>query len=202
VTDDDAAAEQRLAGFQRDGARGPDVLALADRLPPVPAEDLVGRWRGSELPTGHRLDGLLTAYGWYGKDVVDAETVHPLLFVDQAGVPRPLDPVLAPLGLLRGHAWLAGTPVARAGFAAVRPLLTTRRPVARVREVRHRGVLTAAIVYDRLPVIDAFRRVGPDTVLGLMDLRGMDETFPFVLRREVTPGLRTSGPAGRTPRPG
>lgn len=183
---------------------GREVLALFDGSPPVPVEELVGRWRGSELPTGHRLDGLLTAYGWYGKDVVDAETVHPLLFPDRRGVPRPVDPTLAPLGLLRAHTWLARTRPARAAFAAVRPLLTTRRPAARVREVRHRGVVTAAVVYDRLPVVDAFRRVGEDTLLGLMDLRGMAEPFPFLLRRDdgsrdVSAGRRTSGPAGRTP---
>ena len=124
---------------------GAEVCALFDRSPSVPAEELVGRWRGSELPTGHRLDGLLTAYGWYGKEVVDAETVHPLLFPDRRGVPRPVDPTLAPLGLLREHPWLARTPPARAAFALVRPLLTTRRPAARVREVRHRGVVTAAV---------------------------------------------------------
>ena len=91
---------------------------------------------------------------------------------------------------------------ARLAFRLVRPRLTTRRPAARVREVRHRGVVTAAIVYDRLPVVDAFRRVGEDTLLGLMDLRGMAAPFPFVLRREVSPARRTSGPAGRTPPPG
>ncbi|MBY3553140.1 DUF4334 domain-containing protein [Modestobacter lapidis] len=184
------------------GATGGDVLVFADGLPPVRAADLVGRWRGSELPTGHRLDGLLASCGWYGKDVVDAETVHPLLFADRAGMPRPVDPALAPLGLLRDRTWLARTRAARAAFAGLRPLLSTRRPAARVREVRHRGVLTAAIVYDRLPVIDAFRRIGDGTVLGLMDLRGMPEPFPFVLRREVSAGRRTSGPAGRSPRPG
>jgi hypothetical protein len=198
----DGPAEERLRTLQRDGAPADVVLALADGLPPVSVPELVGRWRGSELPTGHRLDGLLTAYGWYGKEVVDAETVHPLLFPDRAGVPRPVDPALAPLGLLREHTWLVRTLPARIAFAGVRPLLATRRPAARVREVRHRGVLTAAIVYDRLPVVDAFRRAGADTLLGLMDLRGMAEPFPFVLRREVSPGPRTSGPAGRTPRPG
>jgi hypothetical protein len=84
----------------------------------------------------------------------------------------------------------------------VRPLLTTRRPAARVREVRHRGVVTAAIVYDRLPVVDSFRRLGEDTLLGLMDLRGVPEPFPFLLRRELSAGRRTSDPAGRTPPPG
>ena len=173
-----------LAALQAGGGSGREVLALFDRLPPVPVAELVGRWRGSELPTGHRLDGLLTAYGWYGKDVIDPETVHPLLFPDRAGVPRPVDPALAPLALLRDAPWLARTPVARAAFAGLRPLLTTRRPAARVREVRHRGVPTASIVYDRLPVVDAFHRAGPGTLLGLMDLRGMAEPFPFVLRRE------------------
>lgn len=197
-----ADAGRRLAGLQAGSPTAADVLAFADGLPPVPVADLVGRWRGSELPTGHRLDGLLTAHGWYGKEVVDAETVHPLLFPDRAGVPRPVDPRFAPIALLRAAPGLARTPVARAAFTVARPLLTTRRPAARVREVRSRGVLTAAIVYDRLPVVDAFRRVDDDTVLGLMDLRGMDEPFPFVLRRDLSPGPRTSGPAGRSPRPG
>lgn len=192
----------RLRELQAGGASGSDVLAFFDRLPPVAVEDTVGRWRGSELPTGHRLDGLLTAYGWYGKDVLDAETVHPLLFPDRAGVPRPVDPRYAPLGLLREHTWLARTPIARAAFAGVRPLLTTRSPQARVRELEHRGVLTAALVYDRLPVVDVVRRVGPDTLLGLMDLRALAEPFLFVLRREVSAPPRTSRPAGRTPPPG
>ncbi|WP_448616767.1 GXWXG domain-containing protein [Modestobacter sp. URMC 112] len=199
------AALERLALLQA-GAAAADVLAFFDGLPPVPAAGLAGRWRGSELPTGHRFDGLLTAFGWYGKEVVDAETVFPLLFRDRAGVPRPVDPRFAPLGLLRTVPGAARTAPARAAFAAVRPLLTGRRPQARVREVLHRGVLTGALVYDRLPVVDAFRQVGPDTLLGLMDARGVPEPFPFVLRRDVradvTAGSRTSGPAGRTPRPG
>ena len=45
-----------------------------------------------------------------------------------------------------------------------RPLLTTRRPRGRLRDVRYRGVLSAALVYDDLPVIDSFRAVDEDTV--------------------------------------
>ena len=165
---------------------GREVLALFDGSPPVPAEDLVGRWRGSELPTGHRLDGLLTAYGWYGKDVVDAETVHPLLFPDRAGWPRPVEPAIAPLTLLRRAPALARSRPARLAFTSVRPLLTTRRPTARLRPVVHRGVPTAALVYDRLPVVDVFRQVTPDLLLGLMDLRGLPDPFAFLLERDRT----------------
>jgi hypothetical protein len=62
-----------------------DALAFFDGLPAVPADEMLGRWRGSGLPTGSPLDGLLEAYGWYGKEFLDAETVHPLLFHDRTG---------------------------------------------------------------------------------------------------------------------
>jgi hypothetical protein len=166
--------------------RSPDAaLALFDDCPAVGVDELTGRWRGSGLPTGSALDGLLEAYGWYGKEFVDAETVHPLLFADRSGRPRPVDPALVPVAVLRDHAALAHHPLARAAFGAVRPLLTTRKPKARLRAVEHRGVVTAAMVYDALPVIDVFRRLSADTVLGLMDLRGLPEPFFFLLERDA-----------------
>jgi hypothetical protein len=168
----------------RGGAAPADVLALADRLPGVDPGTMVGRWRGRELPTGSPLDGLLPAHGWYGKEVVDAETVHPLLFPDRAGVPRPVQPALAPLALLRRVPGTTRSAPARVAFAVARPLLRTGRPAARLRRLEHRGVLTAGIVYDRLPVVDAFRQVTPDVLLGLMDMRGLDEPFAFVLERD------------------
>ncbi|RBY90767.1 GXWXG domain-containing protein [Blastococcus sp. TF02A-26] len=160
------------------------VLALFDSLDPVAPAELVGRWRGAELPTGSRLDGLLPLHGWWGKEVLDPETVHPLLFADRSGRPHPVAPWPAPLGLLRRAPGLARTPPARAAFAAARPLLRARRPGARVRTVTVRGVATAAIVYDALPVVDAFRRVDERSLLGLMDMRGLDEPFAFVLVRD------------------
>jgi hypothetical protein len=40
------------------------------------------------------------------------------------------------------------------------------------------------MVYDTLPIVDVFRRVDDDVVLGLMDMRGLDEAFAVVLTRE------------------
>jgi hypothetical protein len=57
-----------------------DALALFDASSAVEPGFMIGTWRGAELPTGHRLDGLLEASGWWGKQFVDSETVHPLLF--------------------------------------------------------------------------------------------------------------------------
>ena len=36
---------------------------------------MIGTWHGAEMPTGHPLDGLLAASGWWGKQFVDGETV-------------------------------------------------------------------------------------------------------------------------------
>jgi hypothetical protein len=139
------------------------------------------------VPTGSPLDGLLAAYGWWGKDVVDAETVHPLLVADRDGEPYPVTPALVPLSLVLRRPGLARVGAVRRLVRAARPLARARRPGARLRTVTHRGVPTAAIVYDALPVIDAFRRVSDDRVLGLMDARGLDAPFAFELTR-VRPG--------------
>ena len=160
-----------------------EALAVFDTCPPVRVGEMTGRWRGSGVPTGSPLDGLLEAYGWYGKEFLDAETVHPLLFGTRSG-PRPVDPSPVPVGVLRDRPGLAHTRAARTAFRAIRPLLTTSRPRARLRAVEHRGVVTAAMVYDSLPIIDVFRRVSGTAVLGLMDLRGLPDPFFFLLRRE------------------
>ena len=178
-----SASGDRWPAGHRDGVDRAETLSIFDALDPVQPEEMLGRWRGSGLSTGSPLDGLLEAYGWYGKEVVDAETVHPLLFGTRSG-PRPVDPALIPVSVLRDRPGLAHSAAARLAFAAVRPLLTTTKPRARLRAVEHRGVVTAAMVYDHLPIIDVFRRASMHTVLGLMDLRGLSDPFFFVLRRE------------------
>jgi hypothetical protein len=177
------AAEAWLAEH-RDGVGAADALAFFDSLPAVGLDEMIGRWRGSGLPTGSPLDGLLEAYGWYGKEFIGVETAHPLLFRARGGRPRPVDPALIPLGLLRDYAGLAHLGLLRTAFGGIRPFLYTNRPKARLRTVQHRGLDTAAMIYDSLPVIDFFRRVGNDVLLGAMDMRGLAAPFFFVLQRD------------------
>ena len=178
-------AERWLADH-RDGADAGEALGFFDGLPAVPAAEMLGRWRGSGLVTGSPLDGLLEAYGWYGKEFLDDETVHPLLFADRSGRPRAVDPSLLPIGLLRDYAGFLQLWPLRAALSAVRPLRYTSKPKARLREVSHRGVVTAAMIYDTLPIIDVFRKVSEDVRLGAMDLRGLTQPFFFLLEREAS----------------
>jgi hypothetical protein len=185
VTDveSEIGAERWLAAH-RAGVEPEEALGFFDRLPTVRVEDMLGRWRGSGLPTGSKLDGLLEAYGWYGKEFLGLESVHPLLFRSRRGRPRPVDPAMIPVGLVRDFPGLARLWPVRTAFGRLRPLLHTNRPTARLRAVQHRGVTTAATVYDTLPIIDVFRRVGPDVVIGAMDMRGLPAPFFFLLERD------------------
>ena len=61
-----------------------------------------------------------------------------------------------------------------------------KSPKARLRQVTHRGVVTAAMVYDSLPIIDVFRKVSDDVRLGAMDMRGLPAPFLFVLQRDAS----------------
>jgi hypothetical protein len=160
-----------------------DALAFYDGLGPVPAGELTGRWRGREVATGHPMDGRLAASGWYGKQFDDVDHVHPLLFATPGGEIFPVDPRRIPLGLVDK---LSPTVVSRgrAALGVLKPALRTSKHRARLRDVQHRGLMTAALVYDHLPIIDLFRRVDDQTVLGVMDLRGVPQPFFFILQRD------------------
>jgi hypothetical protein len=179
-----SVAAQRWLDAHRDGVDPIEALAFFDSLPVVTPREMLGRWRGSGLVTGSPLDGLLEAYGWYGKECLDDEAVHPLLFTDRQGRPRPVDPSLLPTGVLLEYAGFLQVWPLRTALTALRPLLYTTKPKARLREVTHRGVVTTAIVYDSLPIIDVIRRVGDGVRLGAMDMRGLPFPYLFVLRRD------------------
>jgi hypothetical protein len=172
----------RLALLQR-GSTAEEALAFFDTLPPVTIEELRGRWRGSELPTGHPLEGLLEHYGWYGKEFIDAETVHPLLFQDAGGAIVTIDPRKLPMKVAPHVPRVAGA-VARRALSVLDPVIGTDKPRARLRNVEYRGKIGATMIYDHLPINDVFRRVDDDTVLGAMDRRGDPRPFFFVLRRD------------------
>ncbi|MFN0247033.1 MAG: DUF4334 domain-containing protein [Kofleriaceae bacterium] len=159
------------------------ALALFDALPSVRAEDILGTWKGHELSTGHPMDGVLEHSGWYGKRFDSLEKVHPLLVTGANGSLFSMEPRKVPLKLVAA--------VPRAIAARTRPLvglfqpyLKTDKPRARLRNLEYRGVSSAAMIYDHLPIIDVFRRVDDDTLLGAMDLRGVKTPYFFVLARD------------------
>lgn len=186
VEDGDAgtAPAARLASFEAAGGTTADVLALFDSLPPVSVEAILGQWRGTGLASGHRWDGLLERFGWYGKAFDGAEDVQPLLCKGRGGEIFAVNSAFVPIGLVNRHIGLFHTRFAAAVFALAGRVAATGRQTARLRMMEFRGVVTATMIYDSLPIQDVFRAAASDTLLGVMDLRGLAQPFFFVLRRD------------------
>ncbi|AEG91722.1 DUF4334 domain-containing protein [Ramlibacter tataouinensis] len=167
------------------GATTEEALAFFDALRAVELDFMAGAWAGEGFPSGHPLDGVLEACHWHGKRFDSADEVHPLVFRGPGGTKINVNPAWVGPGipLAMRLPLLKARPVGRL-VQALLPLLATRRSRARLRMTRHRGCLTATMVYDSVPILDVFRQIDRDTVLGLMDLKGMEQPFFFVLRRE------------------
>ncbi|MEO1588073.1 MAG: DUF4334 domain-containing protein [Bacteroidota bacterium] len=157
-----------------------EALVFFDSLPPVSLDFMWGEWEGAEQPTGHPMDGLLGATGWYGKQFVDAETVHPLLFhnLTRTGTFK-VNPALVPLSM-----YIPKWNILHAVINLIRPVVHANKPKARLRMLEYRGKISATMIYDRKPIHDTFRKIDDDTLLGLMDFRGMEGPYFFLLKRK------------------
>jgi hypothetical protein len=133
------------------------ALNLFDSLEPVDLPFMLGSWKGEGFLTNHPMDGLLESYHWYGKRFESPEDVHPLVFSK------------------RNHQLTSVNPA----------LLGTSRSRARLRMTTYRGTPSATMIYDQLPINDVFRRIHADSVLGVMDYKGMAQPFFFILHRSA-----------------
>lgn len=165
--------------WRRNGLSREAALARFEALPPVSPDEFLGDWNGVGLPTGHPLDGLLEGLGWQGKRFRSADDVDPLVFAPGVA----LDPRLMPVGLALRWPQLSGSIGARVAFRLVLPVFRSRRPTARLATVGFRGTASAAMIHDRQPIIDHFRRIDDRRILGLMEMRRADPYF-FLLVRE------------------
>ncbi|GED96091.1 DUF4334 domain-containing protein [Gordonia crocea] len=150
------AAAQLLARIESGQANTPEELdELWAGLPTVRVEEILGSWRGGELPTGHPMDGQLEQVGWHGKTFLSPTEVQPL-------VCRTADGELysnAELGKGEASLW----------------------------HVEFRGEVTASMVYDGQAVIDHFKRIDDNTLMGIMNGKSSlvrDKHFYFYLVRD------------------
>lgn len=164
------------------GTSQEEAFAFYDTLDGASPEEIQGLWRGAELLTGHPLEGLLVASGWYGKEFVSAKHVHPLIFAKKNGVRYKVNPLWIPMNLPFDK---IPRRLIRPAMTLVRPLISTRKSAARLRKIEYRGKLCAAMIYDKKDIIDVFRKVDDNTLLGIMDLKSLDtdKTYFFVLYR-------------------
>ncbi|WEX80161.1 DUF4334 domain-containing protein [Sinorhizobium numidicum] len=154
---------------------------------PLPVAEMPGLWQGWSLRSGHPLDGVLENLGWYGKLFHSNGRVDPLLF--RAGGQRlvAVDPARIPLKLALRFACFGRATFAHNVFSYMQQFLLARGPTAELKELSYNGVKSAAMTYDRQPIIDYFRRINHSTTIGLMEIRGYREPYFFALSRQMHP---------------
>ncbi|MGD1714934.1 DUF4334 domain-containing protein [Dapis sp. BLCC M172] len=70
-------------------------------------------------------------------------------------------------------------------FRLMNLMLKTEKSQARMRMIEYRQKVSAMMIYDHLPINDIFRKIDDNTVLGLMDFKGVSQPFFFVLKRDI-----------------
>lgn len=162
-----------------------EALKLFDELDAADLAFVMGRWKGSGFNTQHRMNGLLETIGWYGKEFISPDCVHPLLFSDGSKIFKvDPNPIAVKLGL---NLSLPQNKALKPLYSAMSKLLKIEESKARVRMMEYRGKLSATMIYDYLPINDVFRKVDENTLLGLMDFKGIEQPFFFVLNRVFSP---------------
>lgn len=151
------------------------ALEIFDSLPAVQPAELIGLWKGASFPTGSPMDHTLEQSGWYGKEFIDENHVHPLVYNTTDGGRFTVDPEKAQATYRSDRA---------ANLSERQSEVQTDETKARIRVVQYRGVPTASMVYNHTPVIDSFRKVDDNTLLGAMESMDLPVPFLFVLRRQ------------------
>lgn len=65
----------------------------------------------------------------------------------------------------------------------IRSEIETDQPAGRLRLIDYRGTVSAAMIYDRQPVIDYFRCVDDTSVLCAAEARGATDDAYLILQR-------------------
>jgi len=166
------------------------AFQIYDELDEVNIDFMIGRWKGTEFRTGHKMDGLLNLTGWYGKLFIDQESVHPLLFYthDKSGL-YAVNPDLIPLSFR-----IPKTGLLKRIMALSKPILQTKKTKARLRMMEYRGKLSATMIYDGKAINDHFRKIDDRHVMGLMDLKGEPQPYFFILEKDDSPYLKIQLP--------
>lgn len=135
-----------------------EVKAYFDGRPPVRPSFMLGEWQGLAVLTGNKLVEVLHSVKWAGKNFYGVDQVEPMVCLDDNGC-RFCNPN-----------W---------GGARVRcPLfpLYYQRLIVKIREFKYNDTVSAAMVYNQRPVIDHFRYVDENTVIGVMESLDHDKS--------------------------
>jgi hypothetical protein len=145
--------------------------------------EMIGIWRGEGISSGHPFDGVLENLQWFGKRFHADLRADALLFQWRPGRLVPIEPSFFPIRTVIRFGAFGRTSVARNWFSYLNKMVRARGTTASVKLRMVDGEETAAVVYDRQPIVDYFRRIGDDELAGMMVVDGDERRYFFRLRR-------------------
>ena len=163
-------------------------IAWFASLPSVLPVEMTGIWRGEGIPSGHPLDGVLENLQWFGKRFHADLRADALLFQWRPGRLVAIEPAFFPIRIAICLNRFGKTTVARNWLFHFHRMVLAKRTTASVKLRTIEGAETAAMVYDRQPIVDVFRRIASNEVAGMMVVEGDHRRFFFRLRRVDLPG--------------
>nr|WP_245304318.1 GXWXG domain-containing protein [Rhizobium aethiopicum] len=169
------------------------MTAWFSSLVPVQPIEMIGLWQGAGIPSDHPLDGVLENLGWFGKRFHPDMRADALLFQWRSGRLVAIEPGIFPISLAIRVAPFGRTRIARNWFSYLQKALRARGTTASLKLQTFENVATAAMIYDRQPIADYFRRTGDDEVAGMMCVDGDARRYFFKLRRIDVASQRPGG---------
>ena len=152
-------------------------------LEPIKPAEMIGLWTGAGIASGHPLDGVLENLQWFGKHFHPDMRADALLFQFRHDRLVPINPSFIPIRAAIRFASFGKTTVARNWFSYLQQAVRAKGTTASLSLLRFDGAETAAMIYDRQPIIDYFRRISEDEVAGMMVVQADDRRYFFKLRR-------------------
>ncbi len=159
-----------------------DISDWFNTLEPVAAEEMIGLWKGSGHPSGHPVDGVLENLHWFGKRFHPDMRADALLFEGDPGKLLAIEPGFFPIRWVVRFAGFGRTAPAWNLFSYLRPRLRAKSTTAFLQQRMDDGVMTAAMVYNRQPIVDYFRRA-ENIVYGKMVVEGDARRYYFKLQK-------------------
>ncbi|WP_312407885.1 GXWXG domain-containing protein [Rhizobium sp.] len=161
------------------------TLAWFRVLEPVNPAEMIGLWKGSGYPSDHPLDGVLENLGWFGKRFHSDLRADALLFERAPGKLIAIEPAYFPIGWILSFAGIGRKAFAPRLFSHITPRLGARGTTAVLQSRMDDKLITAAMVYDRQPIVDIFRRSKDGQIMGKMIVNGDPRHYFFKLAKVV-----------------
>jgi hypothetical protein len=159
------------------------TLEAFQRLPSIEPREMIGLWTGRGLPSSHPFDGVLENLGWFGKRFTAELRADALLFRSGRHRLVPIDPARIPLRVaLRFHK-VGRSSAAKNLFSYFHRGLRAKGPVASLKSMPFHGVTSAAMAYDKQPIVDHFRRIDEHRIMGAMVIEGDARIYFFELEQ-------------------